>query len=81
MSALARAVQRHRVVELDIGIEQVALREVRGEYRAAEGKKVFEHIIAQSGGQFPVAGVVYEDIIPADGVTRVLLCRATATHA
>jgi hypothetical protein len=29
---------------------------------------VFEHILDQSGGQFPVSGVVYEDIIPHNGV-------------
>jgi hypothetical protein len=29
---------------------------------------VVNRVIAQSGGQFPVAGVVYEDLIPKDGV-------------
>lgn len=29
---------------------------------------VFQAVISQSGGQFPVSGVVYEDIIPPDGV-------------
>jgi hypothetical protein len=28
----------------------------------------FAHILDQSGGQFPIAGVVYEDIIPQNGV-------------
>lgn len=29
---------------------------------------LFQKVLTQSGGQFPIAGVVYEDIIPADGV-------------
>jgi hypothetical protein len=29
---------------------------------------VFRRVLKQSGGQFPVAGIVYEDIIPKDGV-------------
>lgn len=29
---------------------------------------MFAHILDQSGGQFPIAGVVYEDIIPQNGV-------------
>lgn len=28
---------------------------------------LFKHILSQSGGQFPVTGIVYEDIIPGDG--------------
>lgn len=32
------------------------------------GRGVFVHILDQSGGQFPIAGVVYEDIIPQNGV-------------
>lgn len=33
-------------------------------------KQLFERILVQSGGQFPVAGIVYEDIIPADGINE-----------
>lgn len=31
-------------------------------------RRVFSRVISQSGGQFPIAGVVYEDILPEDGV-------------
>ena len=61
------------VVLLDAPAERIArwivsaLVEVKGSYEAEEGRKVFKHILAQSGGQFPVAGVVYEDILPEDG--------------
>ncbi len=30
--------------------------------------RVFNRVIEQSGGQFPVAGIVYEDLRPKDGV-------------
>jgi sugar lactone lactonase YvrE len=44
-----------------------ALTEVKGTYTPKAGAKIFTHILAQSGGQFPVTGIVYEDILPADG--------------
>jgi hypothetical protein len=56
-----------------------ALVEVKGSYDPADGKKLFAHILAQSGGQFPVAGVVYEDIIPADGVDEIYCFRDGVT--
>jgi hypothetical protein len=56
-----------------------ALIEVKGSYDAADGRKVFAHILSQSGGQFPVAGVVYEDIIPADGVHEIYCFRDGVT--
>lgn len=31
-------------------------------------KRLFHRILDQSGGQFPISGIVYEDLIPADGV-------------
>ena len=31
-------------------------------------ERVFARVLSQSGGQFPVAGIVYEDLIPADGI-------------
>jgi hypothetical protein len=34
-------------------------------------QRVFKDILKQSGGQFPVSGVVYEDIIPKNGVFEV----------
>jgi len=56
-----------------------ALAEVRGEYTIEDGRKLFTHVIGQSGGQFPVAGVVYEDIIPADGVNEIYCFRDGVT--
>ena len=53
--------------------------EVKGVYDPADGKKMFQHILGQSGGQFPVAGVVYEDIIPADGVNEIYCFRDGVT--
>jgi hypothetical protein len=38
--------------------------------RQACAQRVFGHVLSQSGGQFPVAGVVYEDILPADGINE-----------
>jgi hypothetical protein len=40
---------------------------------AAEGylRKLTDRIIGQSGAQFPVRGIVYEDILPANGVHEV----------
>src|SRR6185436_14835541 len=29
--------------------------------------RIFNRVLEQSGGQFPVAGVVYEDLLPQDG--------------
>jgi hypothetical protein len=43
--------------------------------------KLFSHIIGQSGGQYPVAGVVYEDIIPADGKFEIYCFRNGVTAA
>jgi hypothetical protein len=34
-------------------------------------KKLADHIMSQSGGQFPVRGIVYEDILPANGIHEV----------
>lgn len=58
-----------------------AIAEVKGAYDQAAGKELFAHIIAQSGGQFPVAGVVYEDILPADGVNETFCFRDGVTVA
>lgn len=52
-----------------------ALVEVKGSYNGDDGRRVFKHIISQSGGQFPVSGVVYEDIFPADGKNEVYCFR------
>jgi hypothetical protein len=73
------------VVMLNPSAEQIsrwivqAITEVKGSYSVEDGRKLFTHIIAQSGGQFPVTGVVYEDIIPADGVNEVYCFRDGVT--
>jgi hypothetical protein len=73
------------VVLLDPTADQIAqwivsaLLEVRGKYDPEEGRKIFKHVISQSGGQFPVAGVVYEDILPADGVNEIYCFRDGVT--
>lgn len=38
------------------------------EVKAACAERVFQQIKDQSGGQFPVSGIVYEDILPQDGI-------------
>jgi hypothetical protein len=73
------------VVLLDPSADQIArwivqaLVEVTGAYDPDQGRRAFKNVIAQSGGQFPVAGVVYEDIIPADGVHEVYCFRDGVT--
>lgn len=73
------------VIMLNASAEQIArwivsaVIEARGRYDPADGKMVFKHILEQSGGQFPVAGVVYEDIIPADGVYEIYCFRDGVT--
>ncbi len=52
---------------------------VRGEVRPDDLRKVFNHVLGQSGGQFPVAGVVYEDILPEDGVFELYCFRNGVT--
>lgn len=75
------------VVLLDPSAEQIArwivsaLVEVRGSYDADAGRKIFQHILAQSGGQFPVRGIVYEDILPADGKNEIFCFRDGVTVA
>jgi hypothetical protein len=73
------------VVMLNPSPEQVArwivsaLVEVKGKYDPADGQKLFKHVIGQSGGQFPVAGVVYEDILPEDGKNEIYCFRDGVT--
>jgi len=75
------------VILLDPSAEQIArwivsaLVEVTGGYDAPRGREIFRHILAQSGGQFPVAGVVYEDILPADGRNEIYCFRDGVTVA
>lgn len=58
-----------------------AIREVRGGDDDALARRAFAHVIAQSGGQFPVAGIVYEDILPADGAKEAYCFRDGVTVA
>lgn len=73
------------VVLLDPTPEQLAtwivsaIREAKGGDDDALAKKAFANVISQSGGQFPVAGVVYEDILPADGANEVYCFRDGVT--
>jgi hypothetical protein len=75
------------VVLLDPSARQIArwivqaLTEVKGNYNADEGRKLFRHVLNQSGGQFPVAGVVYEDILPPDGKNEIYCFRDGVTVA
>ena len=45
--------------------------EAKGSVDEASIRKLTDHIISQSGAQFPVRGVVYEDIRPANGINEV----------
>ena len=38
------------------------------ENRSACSRRLYLRVLEQSGGQFPVAGVVYEDVLPRDGI-------------
>lgn len=58
-----------------------AIREVNGTDDDALARKAFANAIGQSGGQFPVAGVVYEDILPEDGVNEAYCFRDGVTVA
>ncbi len=53
--------------------------EVQGRYDVDDGRRIFKHIIEQSGGQFPIAGVVYEDILPEDGKFEIYCFRDGVT--
>ena len=48
-----------------------ACMEAKGSADEASTRKLADHIISQSGAQFPVRGVVYEDILPANGINEV----------
>ena len=48
-----------------------ACREAKGKVDEASIHKLVNHIISQSGAQFPVRGVVYEDILPANGINEI----------
>jgi hypothetical protein len=82
---IAGAVKSADVVMLNPTADQIAqwivyaIVEVKGAYDPKAGQKIFQHILAQSGGQFPIAGVVYEDILPADGINEIFCFRDGVT--
>ena len=53
--------------------------EVKGSVEAKYTDKLSRHIMAQSGAHFPVAGIVFEDILPADGIFEVYCFRNGVT--
>ena len=42
-------------------------------------KKLADHIMGQSGGQYPVRGIVYEDILPENGIYEIYCFRDGVT--
>lgn len=48
-----------------------ACSEAKGSVDEALTGKLANHILSQSGGQFPIRGIVYEDILPANGLYEV----------
>jgi hypothetical protein len=54
-------------------------REVKGNTGARCTGRLARHIIGQSGAQFPVAGIVYEDILPSDGRQEAYVFRDGVT--
>lgn len=73
------------VIMFNPSIEQLArwvvntCMEVKGNASPSCTDKLFDHVIGQSGGQFPVAGIVFEDIIPEDGFTEIYVFRHGVT--
>jgi hypothetical protein len=49
--------------------------EAKGSLDEALTRKLVDHVISQSGAQFPVRGIVYEDILPANGIYEVYCFR------
>lgn len=42
-------------------------------------KKLADHIMGQSGGQYPLRGIVYEDILPPNGIHEIYCFRDGVT--
>jgi hypothetical protein len=74
-----------KVILLDASPEQLArwvvssCMEVTGGAGSRCTRKLGQQIIGQSGAQFPVAGIVFEDIIPEDGVFEMYAFRSGVT--
>jgi hypothetical protein len=73
------------VIMLNASPEQLArwvvfaCREARGTTGASCTRRLGRQITGQSGAQFPVAGIVYEDILPADGIHEAYVFRHGVT--
>jgi hypothetical protein len=52
---------------------------VKGAATTNDLKKLADFILWQSGGQFPVRGIVYEDILPANGINEIYCFRDGVT--
>jgi hypothetical protein len=52
---------------------------VKGAAATNDLKKLGDFILWQSGGQYPVRGIVYEDILPANGINEVYCFRDGVT--
>lgn len=53
--------------------------EAKGELTTNDTAKMVKQIISQSGAQFPVRGIVYEDILPANGINEIFCFRDGVT--
>jgi len=73
------------VIMLNPSVEQLArwvvktCLVVKGSADSALTDKLFNRVLEQSGGQFPVAGIVFEDILPADSVYEIYCFRNGVT--
>jgi hypothetical protein len=73
------------VIMLNPAVEQLArwvvktCLVVKGGADSAYTDKLFNRVLSQSGGQFPVAGIVFEDILPADSIYEVYCFRNGVT--
>jgi hypothetical protein len=53
--------------------------EAKGAADERDTRKLADHIIAQSGAQFPVRGIVFEDILPHNGIYEIYCFRDGVT--
>lgn len=73
------------VIMLNPSVEQLArwvvkaCLVVKGSADSAYTDKLFNRVLEQSGGQFPVAGIVFEDQIPQDGIYEIYCFRNGVT--
>jgi len=53
--------------------------EAKGVASTNDTTKLMNQILGQSGGQFPMRGIVYEDILPANGINEIYCFRDGVT--